>query len=73
MTIGLSLSSPPDAPLTAFDFDGAAASMLEDAGIPDFLADALADLAAANYTPEALHTFGRWAARHIDPIIEAAK
>ena len=70
---GRSASSPADPAPSIYDFDGAAASALEGAGIPDFVADALAELSARGYTPQALHDFGRWAYRHIDPLIAQAE
>lgn len=54
MSTGRPATSPADPALCIHDFDGAAARALEALGVPDWLAERLADAAATDFHPDSL-------------------
>jgi hypothetical protein len=67
------LSGPPDPEPSIFDDIRLVEEALSDAGIPDYLCEALAEVASRNWTPEAWADQLRHVYRHVDPIIEKAE
>lgn len=66
------LSGPPDPEPTILDDAALVENALSDAGIPDYLCTALADVATAGWTEESWASQLAYVRRHVEPIIERA-
>lgn len=64
---------PPDAPASIFDDVELVSDRLRDAGIPDYLADALADWVLAGYSADTLAEQAHYLRRHIEPLLREVR
>lgn len=68
--IGRYAEAPPDPLPTIWDDQSGIVDALTNADIPDFLADALAELMQRNYSPYALEEFARQMRKTVNPIVD---
>ena len=68
--IGRYAEAPPDEAPTIWESRDSVMAALEDAGIPDFVADMFADLIERGYSDDAAGDFIHATRKQIEPIVE---